>query len=449
MTCEECGYCSDCVTICPDCEVCENCTNICEDCGLCENCCADVSESYGCGHEICIHSSEWRIHYCSEGEHCVEDSAEVKFNENSHWTVCGDGCDAKLDESAHTFGEGEVKREATDSNDGIVVLTCTVCDYEKEVTIPKTTGTHTHEYKVTVTEPTCTESGYTTHTCSCGHSWVDGEVLPVGHNFKYKYTAQEHWKECTYCGTKEASSAHKMGEWKTVTKPGYTYEGVRQSTCKLCGYTLADSIPMLEVPEDKYVLVIPDVEITETGVLVYYGNTTNTKDPENESQIGSDVKPIDPSSENLMLEYLTKGDGKAPALPTLPPTEDGNIFEGWVDASTGEFVKKGDSINSNIVLEPKWKDCGEGNHEDTNEDLCCDECGYIFNRTPAQTEDESSTENEPTEVPTDDNDVGENPDEKMPIFIIVLMAIFGLAVVLCGGVIVLVSRKKSKEDKEN
>ena len=35
---------------------------------------------------------------------------------------------------------------------------------------------HVHQYAAVVTKPTYTEQGYTTHTCSCGHSYVDSYV---------------------------------------------------------------------------------------------------------------------------------------------------------------------------------------------------------------------------------------------------------------------------------
>ena len=40
---------------------------------------------------------------------------------------------------------------------------------------------HTHSYKAVVTAPTCTEKGYTTHTCACGDSYVDTYVDALGH----------------------------------------------------------------------------------------------------------------------------------------------------------------------------------------------------------------------------------------------------------------------------
>lgn len=43
------------------------------------------------------------------------------------------------------------------------------------------TPAHTHTYKDTVTSPTCTAGGYTTHTCSCGHSYTDTETPVAPH----------------------------------------------------------------------------------------------------------------------------------------------------------------------------------------------------------------------------------------------------------------------------
>ena len=42
---------------------------------------------------------------------------------------------------------------------------------------------HTHEYTATVTSPTCTRRGYTTHTCACGKSYVDDYVDAMGHDY--------------------------------------------------------------------------------------------------------------------------------------------------------------------------------------------------------------------------------------------------------------------------
>ena len=75
---------------------------------------------------------------------------------------------------------------------------------------------HEHSYTAVVTAPTCTEKGYTTHTCSCGDSYVDTYVDALGH-------------------------AWDSG---TVTKqPTATETGVRTYTCTRCHETKTESIP--------------------------------------------------------------------------------------------------------------------------------------------------------------------------------------------------------------
>lgn len=41
---------------------------------------------------------------------------------------------------------------------------------------------HTHSYTEKVTAPTCKDKGYTTYTCSCGHSYKDKEVPATGNH---------------------------------------------------------------------------------------------------------------------------------------------------------------------------------------------------------------------------------------------------------------------------
>ena len=75
---------------------------------------------------------------------------------------------------------------------------------------------HEHSYTAVVTAPTCTEKGYTTHTCACGESYVDTYVDALGH-------------------------AWDSG---TVTKqPTATEIGVRTYTCTRCSATKTETIP--------------------------------------------------------------------------------------------------------------------------------------------------------------------------------------------------------------
>ena len=67
---------------------------------------------------------------------------------------------------------------------------------------------HVHSYTAAVTEPTCSERGCTTYTCSgCGESFVDSYVAMLGHHFEDGV--------CTRCGREnpfndiKAEDAHK------------------------------------------------------------------------------------------------------------------------------------------------------------------------------------------------------------------------------------------------
>ena len=77
-------------------------------------------------------------------------------------------------------------------------------------------GSHTHSYKDVVTAPTCTEKGYTTHTCSCGDSYVDTYVDALG---------------------------HAWDSGKVTKEPTETETGVKTFTCTRCGETKTEVIP--------------------------------------------------------------------------------------------------------------------------------------------------------------------------------------------------------------
>ncbi len=93
---------------------------------------------------------------------------------------------------------------------------------------------HEHSYEAVVTAPTCTEAGYTTHTCECGDSYTDTPVDALGHNYENGV--------CTGCGLAEA---HTHKHEAVVTAPTCTEAGYTTYTCA-CGdsYT-ADPVDAL------------------------------------------------------------------------------------------------------------------------------------------------------------------------------------------------------------
>ena len=125
--------------------------------------------------------------------------------------------------------------------------------YTKEGTVT-TTGQapHTHYYTATVTAPTCTAKGYTTHTCACGNSYVDTYTDALGHAWDNgKVTKQPTEAEtgvktftCTRCGETKTETipklAHEHSYKAIVTAPTCTEKGYTTHTCA-CGDSYVDT----------------------------------------------------------------------------------------------------------------------------------------------------------------------------------------------------------------
>lgn len=126
-------------------------------------------------------------------------------------------------EKGHAWDGGQVIREATEEEDGEKRFTCTVCQDTKTQLIPS--KKHQHSYAdVKTVQPTCTEGGYTVHTCACGESYTDGQTPAAGHGWKAATCTSP--KICTVCGTTEGGIPGHSWQEATCT------EG---KTCTVCG----------------------------------------------------------------------------------------------------------------------------------------------------------------------------------------------------------------------
>ena len=106
---------------------------------------------------------------------------------------------------------------------------------------------HEHSYTRVVTPPTCEEEGYTTHTCECGDSYVDGYV-PVSHELVV-HEAKE--PTCTEAGNAEYFTCRKCNytTYEAINAGGHKYEekvtrfpttvhtGILSNICSECGDT--------------------------------------------------------------------------------------------------------------------------------------------------------------------------------------------------------------------
>lgn len=89
-------------------------------------------------------------------------------------------------------------------------------DNQTRIEVPLTiVPSHTHNYSVVVTAPTCLEQGYSTYTCTCGDTFVD-DYTPV--------------------------SDHTYDAGNTVKQPTPTEPGRIVYTCIHCGYSYGEDL---------------------------------------------------------------------------------------------------------------------------------------------------------------------------------------------------------------
>lgn len=106
-------------------------------------------------------------------------------------------------------------------------------------------GNHKHEYTSVVTQPTCTEKGYTTYTCECGDSYVDNYVDPAHTLVSYerkeptcKEAGNEAYVACTKCSYTTYRAIPKAAHdyvVKITRFPTTLAQGITSKMCTVCG----------------------------------------------------------------------------------------------------------------------------------------------------------------------------------------------------------------------
>ena len=220
-------------------------------------------------------------------------TGNVLYDDNEHYEEC-EKCFDHVNAVAHTYGEWTVGRESTEDVQGYELQVCS-CGHtvyrslplknhvhvwdgtysitedahwkncvkesctmdEVDLLVPHNGGQATctedavcvdcgyhyeeafgHDYESVVTNPTCTEKGYTTHTCKKGdHTYVDGYVDALGHDYNSVVTAPTCTEDgyTTYTCKNDATHTYVGDE---VAATGHDYEGVVTApTCEDKGYT--------------------------------------------------------------------------------------------------------------------------------------------------------------------------------------------------------------------
>ena len=172
---------------------------------------------------------------------------------------CGDVIATKVIPAtgAHTWDNGTVTTEPTETTPGVRTFTCAVCSQTKTEVIPAT-GAHTFVFTKTVA-PTCTEAGYDLYTCSgCGATEKRNAKPALGHKWDSGTVTAEPTETdpgtmtytCTVCGATKTEvipatgpHTHVWGEGTVTVAPTETTPGVRTYTCTVCGKTRTEIIP--------------------------------------------------------------------------------------------------------------------------------------------------------------------------------------------------------------
>lgn len=158
---------------------------------------------------------------------------------------------------AHTWDNGTVTTEPTETTPGVRTFTCAVCSQTKTEVIPAT-GAHTFVFTKNVA-PSCTEAGYDLYTCrDCGASEQRNVKPALGHKWDSGTVTTEPTETdpgtmtytCTVCGATKTEvipatgpHTHVWDEGTVTVAPTETTPGVRTYTCTVCGQTRTEIIP--------------------------------------------------------------------------------------------------------------------------------------------------------------------------------------------------------------
>ena len=167
---------------------------------------------------------------------------------------------------AHTWRETD-RDDSTCTATGIQRYECSVCGETKAEAI----AALGHSYTATVTAPSCTTGGWTTHTCTrCEGSYADTYTDPAGHDMKQVKvthatctTAGQMDYTCFRCGETSITPLSALGH-------DFSVQQIIDPTCTSTGHTRMNCSRC-----DAYEIV----EGSETAMIPHTWRETNRDDP--------------------------------------------------------------------------------------------------------------------------------------------------------------------------
>lgn len=165
-------------------------------------------------------SEEYICRTCGYKKTVTLDLAEHNFDgewqkdENNHWKVCTVCSTEKSEVTAHSWNDGEITKQPTEDEAGVMLYTCTVC-------------------KATKTEPIAPLD----HTHDWSGEWSKDDTY--------------HWHDClNNCGEKKDNAAHIWDDGTVTKQPTADAEGEKTFECTVCGKTKTETLPPKDEPSD-------------------------------------------------------------------------------------------------------------------------------------------------------------------------------------------------------
>ena len=157
----------------------------------------------------------------------------------------------------HSWNQGEITKEPTCKEKGEKTFTCSICGNTKTEKV--STTDHQHMEIRNQKNPTCKEAGYSgdTYCADCGVKISSGKTIAKTKNHNWdggvittEPTCTERGEKtftCTICGNTDTkkvnATGHRYGAYKIVKEPTNERKGLKAKTCSVCGKIVYEGIP--------------------------------------------------------------------------------------------------------------------------------------------------------------------------------------------------------------